>query len=75
MLPGALLYTYLGAAGKASLGSSAKSPLEWAFLALGLIATLAVTIWVSRIAKNALSNNPNPAINAQVGKPSRDASP
>ena len=56
MMPGTLLYVYLGAAGKAGLGGGekAKTPLEWTFLAAGLVATIVVTIWVSRIAKNAL---------------------
>lgn len=56
MLPGTLLYVYLGAAGKAGLGGGGKqhSPLEYAFFGVGLLATIGVTIWVSRIAKNAL---------------------
>ena len=35
----------------------AKSPLEWVFLGAGLLATVGVTIWVSRIAKNALKKS------------------
>ncbi len=57
MLPGTLLYAYLGAIGQAGLGGGAKkghSPLEWTFLAIGLLATIAVTIFVSQLAKNAL---------------------
>lgn len=56
MLPGTLLYVYLGAIGRAGFGSEAKqqSPLQWLFLAVGLLATIGVTIWVSRIAKAAL---------------------
>ncbi len=56
MLPGTLLYVYLGAAGKAGLGGGGKqhSPLEYTFFGVGLAATIGVTIWVSRIAKNAL---------------------
>ena len=56
MLPGTLLYAYLGAIGQAGLsgGQKGHSPLEWTFLGLGLLATIGVTIFVSRIAKNAL---------------------
>lgn len=56
MLPGTLLYVYLGAAGKAGLGGGAKthSPLEYWFFGLGLVATIVVTVIVTRIAKKAL---------------------
>ena len=60
MIPGTLLYVYLGAAGKAGFNSatghpSARSPLEYAFFGIGLIATVAVTIWVTRMARRELS--------------------
>jgi uncharacterized membrane protein YdjX (TVP38/TMEM64 family) len=56
MLPGTLLYAYLGAIGQAGLsgGKNGHSPLEWTFLGLGLLATIGVTIFVSRLAKEAL---------------------
>jgi uncharacterized membrane protein YdjX (TVP38/TMEM64 family) len=58
MLPGTVLYVYLGAFGKAGFESAAgertKSPAEWAFLVIGLIATLAVTLWVTKIARDAI---------------------
>jgi len=59
MLPGTLLYVYLGAAGKAGLGGGSKehSSLEYVFFGVGLVATIGVTIWVSRIAKNALKES------------------
>ncbi len=55
-LPGTALYVYLGTAGKAGLGGGKKahSPLEYVFFGVGLAATVAVTIIVTRIAKNAL---------------------
>jgi uncharacterized membrane protein YdjX (TVP38/TMEM64 family) len=58
MLPGTLLYAYLGAVGKATL--AAKSPPSvWRYLLLGvgLGATIAVTIVISRIARNALKKS------------------
>lgn len=59
MLPGTALYVYLGKAGKAGLGggSKAHTPLEWTFLGVGLLATIGVTVWVSRIAKDALKKS------------------
>ncbi len=55
MLPGTLLYAYLGGAGKAGIGGEGgQSPLRWVFLGIGLAATVVVTIVVSRTAKNAL---------------------
>ena len=48
--PGCLLYVYFGAAGRTSGG-----PLAWAFLAFGLIATVAVTVLVGRKARAALA--------------------
>ncbi|MGA7883461.1 MAG: VTT domain-containing protein, partial [Terrimicrobiaceae bacterium] len=59
MLPGTLLYVYLGTAGRAGLQAASgtdtgRSPLERTFLAVGLGATIAVTIWVTKIARGAL---------------------
>jgi uncharacterized membrane protein YdjX (TVP38/TMEM64 family) len=60
MLPGTLLYVYLGAAGKAGLSGAAgqtshRSPLEYVLFGIGLIATVIVTIWLTRIARRELS--------------------
>ncbi len=59
MLPGTLLYAYLGAIGRAGVSGSAASHNKWQYvlLAIGLIATVAVTILVNRIAKNALKKS------------------
>ncbi len=58
MLPGTALYVYLGslAGDLATLGSgtATRTPAEWVLYAVGLIATLLVTISVTRIARNAL---------------------
>lgn len=55
MLPGTLLYAYLGSAGQASLsGAQEQSLLKYLFLAIGLVATIVVVFLVSRMAKNAL---------------------
>ncbi len=59
MLPGTLLYVYLGsAAGQAvaAAGGAApgRSPAQWALFGVGLAATIAVTLFVTRIARRAL---------------------
>ena len=56
MLPGTVLYVYLGTIGKAGLGDGdkARSPLEYVFLGVGLVATIVVTVIVTRLAKKAL---------------------
>ena len=55
-LPGTCLYVYLGAAGKVGLGGGrhSHSPLEYILLGVGLLATIAVTVIVTRIARKAL---------------------
>jgi len=58
MLPVTALYVYLGslASDLATLGSGAqtRTAAEWILYAVGLIATLLVTVYVTRIARNAL---------------------
>jgi len=62
MLPGTLLYVYLGAAGKAGLNaaasqSSSRSAWEYVLFGVGLIATVVVTVWVTRIARRELARS------------------
>jgi uncharacterized membrane protein YdjX (TVP38/TMEM64 family) len=59
MIPGTLLYAYLGAIGQAGIsgGPAHHSKWQYVFLAVGLIATIAVTILVSRIARKALKKS------------------
>jgi len=54
IMPGSLLYVYFGAAGKAALdggGEGGDPVLKWTLFAAGLIATLAVTVLVTKKAK------------------------
>lgn len=57
--PGTVLYVYIGslAGSLASLGTEGRTrtPAEWAFYALGLVATVVVTLYVTRIARKALA--------------------
>ena len=54
MLPATFLYVYLGAAGRSAGGKGGRGPWEWALLAGGLIATVAVTILLARVARREL---------------------
>jgi uncharacterized membrane protein YdjX (TVP38/TMEM64 family) len=54
MLPGTVLYVYLGAAGRAAARGLGRTPLENAYLAVGLAATVAVTVYLTRVARKAL---------------------
>jgi uncharacterized membrane protein YdjX (TVP38/TMEM64 family) len=59
MIPGTLLYVYVGSLlgdlGDLGKADRSKSPWEWALYAAGLLATVAVTIFLTRLAKKALS--------------------
>jgi hypothetical protein len=55
MLPGTFLYVYLGHAGRVAAAGTARSPAEWALLGVGLLATIAVTVYVTRLARRAMS--------------------
>ncbi len=60
MFPGTLLYVYLGSvagqAVQAGGGQAQKTPLEWAALAVGLLATVLVVVIVTRKAKQAFDS-------------------
>lgn len=55
MMPGTVLYVYLGSLADAAGSQRQRSPMEWAFYAIGLLATLAVTIVITRLARRALA--------------------
>lgn len=55
MLPATVLYVYLGAAGRTIEEGGRRSPWEWALLALGLAATAAVTVLLTRVARRELA--------------------
>ncbi len=58
MMPGTVMYVYIGslAGDLATLGTQgrARTPGEWALYAMGLAATVVVTVYVTRIARKAL---------------------
>lgn len=56
MAPGALLYVAAGAAAGEAAAPSGRSPLEWALLGVGLLATVVLTVLVTRLARHALDD-------------------
>lgn len=56
MVPGIAMYVYIGslAGTLAGAGERARTPAEWALYAVGLLATVAVTVYVTRVARAAL---------------------
>jgi uncharacterized membrane protein YdjX (TVP38/TMEM64 family) len=60
MMPGTFLYVYIGTASRAAVlaaagGEAIKRGWQyWTFLSVGLAATIAVTFWVTKIARSAL---------------------
>jgi uncharacterized membrane protein YdjX (TVP38/TMEM64 family) len=62
MMPGTFLYVYIGTAGKAAVAAAAGGETVkhgwqyWTFLGVGLAATVIVTIWVTKIGRNALKS-------------------
>ena len=60
MMPGTIMYVYIGSliGDLATLGAGARerTPLEWGLYIIGLIATILVSVYVTKIAKKALNN-------------------
>lgn len=55
MLPGTFLYVYIGHVTGAAVGREReRSTGEWVMLGVGLLATIAVTVYVTRLAKSKL---------------------
>ncbi|MBD2490198.1 TVP38/TMEM64 family protein [Aulosira sp. FACHB-615] len=60
MIPGTIMYVYIGSlAGNLALigteGQPSNSTVQWAIRVIGFIATVAVTVYVTRIARKALA--------------------
>ncbi len=55
MMPGTVLYVYLGSLAKAASGERTRTTGEWVLYGVGLLATVVVTVFVTRIAKKALT--------------------
>jgi len=54
MMPGTVMGAYLGSLAQAATGERTRSTSEWVFYGVGLLATVVVTIFVTRLARKAL---------------------
>jgi uncharacterized membrane protein YdjX (TVP38/TMEM64 family) len=60
MMPGTFLYVYIGTVGQAAVSAAAGGEVVergwqyWTFVSVGLAATVTVTVWVTKIARDAL---------------------
>ena len=59
MLPGTVMYVYIGSLASdlatLGIGERSRTPAEWALYGVGLIATVVLTLYITRIAQRALS--------------------
>lgn len=55
MMPGTVMYVYLGSLAKAASGERTRTTGEWGLYGVGLLATVFVTVFVTRIAKQGLA--------------------
>ena len=55
MIPGTVMYVYLGSLVNLSAGHRQRTTGEWVLYGVGLLATVAVTVFVTRLARKALA--------------------
>lgn len=55
MLPGTVMYVYLGSLAKAAAGGQTRTAGQWVLYSVGLAATVAVTVLITRTARRALT--------------------
>lgn len=55
MMPGTIMYVYIGSLAKAASGEHERTTGEWMLYGVGLLATVAVTIFVTRLARKAMA--------------------
>src|SRR6266550_1985746 len=55
MMPGTVMYVYLGSLVNVGAGHRQRTTGEWGLYGVGLLATIAVTIFVTRVARKALA--------------------
>ena len=82
MLPGTFMYVYLGYLGRAGLnaagGQTSRGPAQWALLIVGLLATVGVTVYVTRLARRAIQQHlqrPSEENTPMAGNPQLPAKP
>jgi uncharacterized membrane protein YdjX (TVP38/TMEM64 family) len=55
MMPGTVMYVYLGSLARAGVAEQQRTPGEWALYIVGLLASVALAVIVTRIARGALA--------------------
>jgi uncharacterized membrane protein YdjX (TVP38/TMEM64 family) len=55
MMPGTVMYVYLGSLARAGAAGQQRTTAEWALYGVGMVATLAVTVVMTRMARRALA--------------------
>ncbi len=61
MMPATVMYVYLGSLARAGAAGREQTPAHWILYGVGLAATLAVTVIITRIARRALSRRTQPS--------------
>jgi uncharacterized membrane protein YdjX (TVP38/TMEM64 family) len=59
MLPGTFLYVYIGSIGNMASSSGGATAWKWTLALVGVIATAAVTVWISRVARRSVHAAPS----------------
>ena len=72
MLPGTFVYVYLGYLGRTGLAGGQRTAGQWALLIVGLVATLAVTVYVTYLARQAIRRHVDDA-KADVSRKEEEA--
>jgi len=55
MMPGTIMYVYIGSLAKAASGERTRTTGEWVLYGVGLLATVVVTVFITVLAKKALA--------------------
>lgn len=79
MLPGTFLFVYLGSLGSEALTAHETSLGEWIARSVGLLATIVVTIYITRLARRAMRDsvplaNPDDSVKTQANSGNDDSS-
>lgn len=59
MMPGTFMYVYLGTIAGAASAGEPRSVWQWGLLILGLLATIIVTVYITRLARKKLADKTN----------------
>ena len=55
MMPGTVMYVYLGSLARTGTNPQARTPAQWTLYSIGLLTTVAVAVLITRIARKALT--------------------